>query len=60
MNMLLLHSGGKVSKALEMAISNDAIDNLDLGSKIIGMPIERTVGVDDETTLEKKGFCICC
>lgn len=57
--MLLLHSGGKVSKALEMASSNGTIDNLDVGSKIIGKPIERTGGVDDETS-EKKGFCICC
>jgi hypothetical protein len=57
--MLLLHSGGKVSKALEMAISNGTIDNLDVGSKIIGKPMEKTVGNDDET-LEKKGFCICC
>lgn len=57
--MLLLHSGGKVSKALEMASSNGAIDNLDVGSKIIGKPFERTVGVDDETS-EEKGFCICC
>jgi hypothetical protein len=58
--MLLLHSGGKVSKALEMAISNGTIDNLDLGSKIIGKPIEKTVGIDDDETSEKKGFCICC
>ena len=55
-NMLLLHSGGKVSKALEMAVSNGAIDDLDDGSKIIGKPIE-TVGVDSEQS-EKKGFCM--
>ena len=59
--MLVSHSGGKVSKALEMAIVNGEINDgkEKMGeSKIIGQPIKE--GVDDELPVEEKGFCICC